>query len=227
MDVLRVVVVDDEALVRSGFSMILGTDPEIQVVATSNGIEALATIERERPDVVLLDIRMPEVDGLTVLAALRQWADPPVVAVLTTFDNDDYVMAALRGGAAGYLIKDTDPERLPGLVRSLAAGAVVVGPGVASPFLRPGDSPAGDEQTARVELLTARERDVLRLVAEGLSNAEVGERLYLGAGTVKDHVSAVLGKLRVGSRVQAALIAQRSGLLGPSEPPRASPGPVR
>ncbi|WP_028933467.1 response regulator [Pseudonocardia spinosispora] len=224
---LRVVVVDDEALVRSGFSLILGADPGIQVVATATGTDALATVERERPDVVLLDIRMPEVDGLTVLAALQRWADPPVVAVLTTFDNDDYVLAALRGGAAGYLTKDTDPDRLPGFVRSLAAGAVVLGPGVSRPFLRRTAAPADDDETARLELLTTRERDVLRLVAEGLSNAEVGQRLYLGAGTVKDHVSAVLGKLRVGTRVQAALIAQRSDLLGRSAPPPASPGPAR
>lgn len=211
---IRVVVVDDEALVRSGFELILGASPDISVVASASGGDAVATVRRERPDVVLLDIRMPDVDGLTVLRELRTMPDPPVVAMLTTFDADDYILAALRCGAAGFLLKDTEPDQLAQLVRTLAAGGVVLSPKASRTLLHghPGTE-AIDEEAARVRLLTARERDVLVLVAEGLSNADIGARIHLAAGTVKDHVSAILTKLRVASRVQAALLAQRAGLL--------------
>ena len=221
---IRVAVVDDEALVRSGFSLILGAADDIEVVATATGADAVAAVREHRPDVVLLDIRMPEVDGLTVLQQLRAFPAPPVVAMLTTFDADEYVLAALNSGAAGFLLKDTEPEHLAQLVRTLAAGGVVMSPRASRTLLRahPGAEPAGiDEETARIELLTARERSVLVLLAEGLSNNEIGTRLYLGTGTVKDHVSAILTKLRVAGRVQAALLAQRAGLLdGGSERPR-------
>ena len=211
---IRVVVVDDEALVRSGFELILGSSPDISVVASASGGDAVATVRRERPDVVLLDIRMPDVDGLTVLRELRTMPDPPVVAMLTTFDADDYILTALRCGAAGFLLKDTEPDQLAQLVRTLAAGGVVLSPKASRTLLHghPGTE-AIDEEAARVRLLTARERDVLVLVAEGLSNADIGARIHLAAGTVKDHVSAILTKLRVASRVQAALLAQRAGLL--------------
>jgi len=209
--VIRVQVVDDEALVRSGFELILGAAPDIEVVATCSGADAVAAVEREEPDVVLLDIRMPDVDGLTVLRAVRALPQPPVVAMLTTFDADEYVMTALRSGAAGFVLKDTEPEHLAQLVRTLAAGGVVLSPKVSGAILRP-DAP-DDEDTSRVGLLTDRERQVLVLVAEGLSNADIGARVHLSAGTVKDHVSAILTKLRVSSRVQAALLAQSAGLL--------------
>lgn len=211
---IRVVVVDDEALIRSGFELILGASPDISVVGTSSGGDAVATVRRERPDVVLLDIRMPDVDGLTVLRELRMMPDPPVVAMLTTFDADDYILTALRRGAAGFLLKDTEPDHLAQLVRTLAAGGVVLSPRASRTLLHghPGTE-AIDEEAARVRLLTTRERDVLVLVAEGLSNADIGARIHLAAGTVKDHVSAILAKLRVASRVQAALLAQRAGLL--------------
>ncbi len=212
---IRVVVVDDEALVRSGFGMILGAEDDIEVVATAAGGEAIATVRRERPDVVLLDIRMPDVDGLTVLRELRGTPDAPVVAMLTTFDADEYILTALQSGAAGFLLKDTEPEHLAPLVRTLAAGGVVLSPKASRTLLlgHPGSGAEVDAEAARVALLTGREREVLVLVAEGLSNADIGVRLHLGAGTVKDHVSAILAKLRVTSRVQAALLAQRSGLL--------------
>ncbi len=213
--VIRVVVVDDEALVRSGFELILGASQDIEVVATASGGDAVETVRRERPDVVLLDIRMPDVDGLTVLRELRTMPDAPVVAMLTTFDADEYILTALHCGAAGFLLKDTEPEQLAHLVRTLAAGGVVLSPKASRTLLHshPGTEAAVDEDAARVRLLTARERDVLVLVAEGLSNADIGARIHLGAGTVKDHVSAILTKLRVTSRVQAALLAQRAGLL--------------
>ncbi|WP_055524817.1 response regulator [Streptomyces graminilatus] len=221
---IRVVVVDDEALVRSGFGLILGASDDIEVVATASGGEAVETVRRERPGVVLLDIRMPDVDGLTVLRELRTMPDPPVVAMLTTFDADEYILTALHSGAAGFLLKDTEPEQLAHLVRTLAAGGVVLSPKASRTLLHshPGTGTAVDEEAGRVHLLTARERDVLVLVAEGLSNADIGTRIHLGAGTVKDHVSAILTKLRVTSRVQAALLAQRAGLL--DERPRSETG---
>ncbi|MFG2576349.1 response regulator [Streptomyces sp. NPDC048481] len=213
--VIRVVVVDDEALVRSGFELILGASEDIEVVATASGGDAVETVRRQHPDVVLLDIRMPDVDGLTVLRELRKMPAPPVVAMLTTFDADEYILTALNSGAAGFLLKDTEPEQLAHLVRTLDAGGVVLSPKASRTLLNghPGTETAVDEEAARVRLLTPRERDVLVLVADGLSNADIGVRVHLGAGTVKGHVSAILAKLRVTSRVQAALLAQRAGLL--------------
>ncbi|MFF3661740.1 response regulator [Streptomyces olivochromogenes] len=212
---IRVVVVDDEALVRSGFELILGAADDIEVVATTTGAEAVDAVRRETPDVVLLDIRMPDVDGLTVLRHLRALPDAPVVAMLTTFDADEYILTALRSGAAGFLLKDTEPDQLAQLVRTLYAGGVVMSPKASRAVWQshPGATAADDEEAARVGRLTEREREVLVLIAEGLSNADIGSRVHLSAGTVKDHVSAILTKLRVNSRVRAALLAQRAGLL--------------
>ncbi|SHI48042.1 two component transcriptional regulator, LuxR family [Streptomyces sp. 3214.6] len=212
---IRVMVVDDEALVRSGFKLILSAADDIEVVATTAGAEAVATVRRERPDVVLLDIRMPDVDGLTVLRELRALPEPPVVAMLTTFDADEYILTALRSGAAGFLLKDTEPDQLAQLVRTLVAGGVVMSPKASRAVWQshPGAAADDDIEATRVGRLTEREREVLVLIAEGLSNAEIGGRLHLSAGTVKDHVSAILTKLRVAGRVQAALLAQRAGLL--------------
>jgi DNA-binding NarL/FixJ family response regulator len=208
-------VVDDEALVRSGFRLILNAADDIEVVATTQGAEAVDTVRRESPDLVLLDIRMPDVDGLTVLRQLRTLPEPPVVAMLTTFDADEYILTALRSGAAGFLLKDTEPDQLAQMVRTLAAGGVVMSPKASRAVWQshPGAAAADDAGAARVGRLTEREREVLTLIAEGLSNADIGTRIHLSAGTVKDHVSAILTKLRVGSRVQAALLAQRAGLL--------------
>ncbi|KOT33465.1 transcriptional regulator [Streptomyces rimosus subsp. rimosus] len=203
-------------MVRSGFELILNTSDDIQVVATADGAHAAEVIRREAPDVVLLDIRMPDVDGLTVLRQVRALPEAPVVAMLTTFDTDEYILTALRSGAAGFLLKDTEPEQLAHLVRTLAAGGVVMSPKASRALLRshPGAGAPQDADVARVALLSDRERDVLVLVAEGLSNADIGTRIHLSAGTVKDHVSSILTKLRVSSRVQAALLAERAGLLG-------------
>ncbi|MGW1723539.1 response regulator [Streptomyces sp. NPDC002306] len=211
---IRVLVVDDEALIRMGFQRILDTADGIEVVAAVSGGQALRTARETAPDVVLLDIRMPDVDGLTVLTELRGLEHPPVVAMLTTFDMDEYVATALRSGAAGFLLKDTDPEELPFLVRSLADGGTVLSSKVTRTVVDGYlDADPRDRDTCGLERLTGRERDVLVLVAEGLSNAEIATRMHLSTGTVKDHVSAVLTKLEVGGRVQAALLAQRAGLL--------------
>ncbi|MER6314281.1 response regulator transcription factor [Streptomyces sp. NPDC001581] len=212
---IRVMVVDDEALVRSGFTMILNASADIDVVAATGGGQALAAVARHAPDLVLLDVRMPDVDGLTILARLMELPAPPVVAMLTTFDSDEHIATALRSGASGFLVKDTDPDELARLVRSLAEGAVVLAPQVTATVIS-GYLHHHVEQgaaTRAVSRLSTRERDILVLLSHGLSNADIGSRLHLGIGTVKDHVSAVLAKLDVTNRVQAALWAQRAGLL--------------
>jgi len=215
---VRVIVVDDEELVRSGFRLILQAAGDIEVVATVTGAQAVKEVGLHRPDVVLLDIRMPDVDGLTVLRQLRGLRNPPVVAMLTTFDSDEYIATALRSGAAGFILKDTAPAQLAQLVRTLAAGGVVLSPKVTRTVVDGYlDSGAGSPAAAQVDQLSERERAVLVLIADGLSNADIAKRIHVSVGTVKDHVSAILTKLRVGSRVQAALVAQRAGLLGTGE----------
>ncbi|MEU3527904.1 response regulator transcription factor [Streptomyces sp. NPDC038707] len=211
---IRVLVVDDEALIRTGFQRILDAADGIEVVGAVSGGQALRTVRETRPDVVLLDIRMPDVDGLTVLSDIRRLPEPPVVAMLTTFDMDEYVETALRSGAAGFLLKDTDPEALPPAVQSLARGGTVLSPKVTRTvvdgYLNGGTQERPPKALGR---LTEREREVLVLIAEGLSNADIAARMHLSTGTVKDHVSAILTKLGVSGRVQAALLAQRAGLL--------------
>jgi len=216
---IRVLVVDDEALVRTGFTHILNASDDIGAVAAVPGGQALKAVRELSPDVVLLDIRMPDVDGLTVLAELRRLPDPPVVAMLTTFDTDEYVEAALRSGAAGFLLKDTDPEQLPYLIRTLAEGGTVLSSQVIRTVVDSFLDQGGREPYAvrLVDGLSGRERAVLVLLAEGLSNTDIGDRLHLSNGTVKGHVSVVFEKLRVDNRVQAALIAERAGLLKPPE----------
>ncbi|MEU2553960.1 response regulator [Streptomyces sp. NPDC014684] len=215
---IRVLVVDDEALIRTGFQHILDAADDIEVVAAVAGGQALTAVQETAPDVVLLDIRMPDVDGLTVLAEVRRLPSPPVVAILTTFDMDEYVETALRSGAAGFLLKDTDPEELPFLVRALADGGTVLSSKVTRTVVD-GFLGAGSQEAAArtLDRLTERERHVLLLVAEGLSNGDIAARMHLSTGTVKDHVSAILTKLEVGGRVQAALLAQRAGLLTKEE----------
>jgi DNA-binding NarL/FixJ family response regulator len=218
---IRVVVVDDEALVRSGFQLILNLAQDIEVVATADGPQALKVIALHRPDVLLLDLRMPGMDGLSILRELRSAPDRPVVAILSTFDSDEYIAAALRLGAAGFLLKDTDPEQLCHLVRTLHGGGVVLSPSVSSTVVEGYLGSAADQAGQNlVGTLTGREREVLVLMADGLSNAEIGGRLYLSVGTVKDHVSAILGKFNVDNRVQASLLAQRAGLLDAERPAR-------
>ncbi|MGO4489372.1 response regulator [Microbacterium sp. 2RAF4] len=215
---IRVVLVDDEALLRSGFQLILSAARDIEVVDAVDGLEAAESIRRHKPDVVLLDIRMPGRSGLDVIKEIRAMPAPPVVAVLTTFDSDDYIARVLREGASGFLVKDTDPEQLPTLIRSLAAGGIVLSPHVSRTVIE-GYLGAEDRASAAlIDTLTAREQQVLARLANGDSNSEIGAGLHLSVGTVKDHVSAILSKLGVTSRLQAALIADRSrftdGVLG-------------
>lgn len=209
-----VIIVDDEALIRSGFELILSSTEDINVVATSDGMNAVELITQHQPDVVLLDVRMPGKDGLTVLGELSEAGCSPVVAILTTFGFDDYVAAALRLGAAGFLLKDTDPVQLPNIIRTLAAGGMVlsdrVAPQVVAGFL---DDRTDHAALNRTRDLSNRELDVLQLLARGHSNGEIAATLYSSIGTVKDQVSSILSKLSVKTRVEAAIIAQRAGLL--------------
>lgn len=212
---LRVVIVDDEELMRSGLQIILGSAPDIDVVATCDGPAALTTIARHRPDVVLLDIQMPGTDGFEVLAQLRALALPPVVAMLTAFASEDFVHTALHQGAAGYLLKDTDPEQLVREVRALASGArplaSSVAPSVIDGFLAHGT--ATNDAAQAVAVLAPRERRALTLVGQGLTNTQIAEQLQLAPSTVKDHLRALMAKLGCLNRVQAAVIAERAGLL--------------
>jgi DNA-binding NarL/FixJ family response regulator len=216
--VTRVVVVDDEALVRSGIGLILRAAGDIDVVATANGADAMWEISLHHPDVVLLDIRMPDVDGLTVLNEVRAMRDPPAVAMLTTFDADEYIEAALQAGASGFLLKDTDPQQLARAVRALAGGAVVLGPSAARLVLDNGGAPRA-EAAAKIGRLSQRERDVLKLVAEGADDDDIAARLALTVSALTQQVNAILSKLMVESRMQAALLAHAAGLFDEASGP--------
>ncbi len=214
---IRVLLVDDEALVRSGLRMILEAAGDVSVVAeAADGAAAVAEAQAHRPDIVLMDIRMPKVDGLAAARELAKQPKPPKVVVLTTFDTDEYVYAALQAGAAGFLLKDTPPPDLIHAVRVVAAGDAMLSPSVTRRLIdRFAAAPAPRAAAARrqLALLTDRERDVLVLVGEGLSNAEIGRRAHLAEATVKAHVSSILAKLGLASRVQAAIFAHDAGLL--------------
>ncbi|MFS0729125.1 response regulator transcription factor [Curtobacterium sp. 1P10AnD] len=205
--VTSVVIVDDETLVRYGFELILGAAPDIDVVATTNDVDAVRVVTEHRPDVVLLDIRMPHVNGLDVLGAVRALPEPPAVAMLTTFDAEEYIGRAMELGAAGFLLKDTDPEALAEYVRVLARGGVVIAPGVDRRRLFAARTPV------TVPPLTDRERQVLRCIADGASNPDIGRRLGVSTGTVKEDVRALLVAFGVPTRVQLALRAAEAGLL--------------
>lgn len=213
---IKTMLADDEDLVRSGLRMILTSAGDIEIVAECDdgvGVPELAL--RHQPDVVLLDIRMRTGDGLAALRKLRTLPHPPAVAMLTTFDVDEYVSEALRIGANGFLLKNTDPQQLVRAVRDLAAGGAVLDPSVAARVLATvADGERAAEPARRLlEALSTRERDVLALIGQGFSNAEIGTALHLSEATVKGYVSSVLGKIGAVNRVQAALVAFRGGLI--------------
>ncbi|MFJ3620239.1 response regulator [Streptomyces iakyrus] len=211
---IRVAVVDDEPLVRTGLRVILGSAQDITVVADCAGVGAVEAVREGRVDVLLLDIRMPVVDGPAVLRQVTALPRPPAVAMLTTFDARDHVDEALRLGAAGFLMKNTAPEQLIDAVRALAAGRRVLAPEAVGQVIE-GYLLSGRDEDAvrRVRALTDRERQVLALVGAGLSNRAIAGRLHLAHGTVKDYVSAVLAKLGGLNRVQAAVVADRANLV--------------
>lgn len=218
-EALRVVIADDHRLVRTGFQMILGA-AGIEVVAeAATGVEAVAAVRRTVPDVVLMDIRMPELDGL---AATRELLGDGTgqfrVLVLTMFDLDEYVYAALRAGASGFLLKDIAPEQLVAAVRTIRAGDALLAPKITRRLVERYALRDEAEVPAHglLERLTAREREVLRLVANGYNNAEIAERLFLSGATVKTHVARVLAKLGLRDRVQAVVFAYEAGLVSAS-----------
>jgi DNA-binding NarL/FixJ family response regulator len=214
--VIKVLLADDEDLVRSGLRTILSSAGDIEVVAEcDDGVYVAELARQHRPAVVLLDIRMRTADGLSALRRLRALPEPPAVAMLTTFDVDEYVQEALRIGANGFLLKDTEPAQLIKAVRDLARGGAVLDPKVAARVLSAVVDGARAAEPARRLLasLSEREREVVTLIGQGLSNAEIGNELHLSEATVKGYVSAVLGKIGAVNRVQAALVAFRGGLI--------------
>lgn len=218
---IRVAIVDDQALVRRGFALVLGVHDDIEVVAEAGtGIEAIEASRRFRPDVVLMDIRMPELDGLAATEALLEQADWPVkVVILTTFEPDEYVYRALRAGASGFLLKDIPPEELAPAVRTVAEGGALLDPGITRRLIgRFARTLAADDEASRLlDTLTEREREVLVELAHGATNAEIAEHLYIGSATVKSHVSNVLTKLGLRDRAQAVAFAYESRLVVPGE----------
>jgi DNA-binding NarL/FixJ family response regulator len=215
--VIRVLLVDDEQLVRSGLRMILQSSGDIEVVAeAADGAQAVEQVRLHRPDVVLMDIRMPTVDGLAATRQITALPDPPKIIVLTTFELDEYVRTALQHGAVGFLLKDTPPRDLLQAVRTVSAGNAMLSPTVTKRLLAEFAARGTVQAVAarkQLEALTEREREVVVAVARGLSNAEIGKRLFMSEATVKAHVSHVLAKLGMSNRVQAAILAHDAGLL--------------
>ena len=222
-----IVVADDHEVVRAGFAALLGTQPDFDVLGTaSDGAAAVAVCRELRPDVVLMDVRMPGIDGIEATRQLMAGQDPPRVLILTTFDLDEYVFDALRAGASGFLLKDATAERLFDAVRVVAAGDALLAPAVTrrliSEFarIRPPAATAATPAPAALAALTPRETEVLRLVAAGLSNQEIAGRLVVTEETVKTHVSRVLAKLGLHGRSQAVVAAYESGLVVPAREQR-------
>jgi len=220
---VRIVVVDDQEVVRAGFAALLGTQTDFTVVGTAaDGAEALQVCGDRDPDVVLMDVRMPTMDGVEATARLTTGDGPvPRVVILTTFDLDEHVYDALSAGASGFLLKDVTAERLFDAVRVVAAGGALLAPTVTRRLIaefarqRPRPAPEPSRGDALIGALTPREVEVLRLVAEGLTNAEIAGRLFLGEETVKTHVSRMLRKLGLRDRTQAVIAAYESGLVTP------------
>ena len=214
----RLLIVDDEALVRAGLKMILESDDELEVVAEAeDGADAAAMVKEHRPDVVLMDIRMPRLDGLAATREVQALPDPPKIVVLTTFDLDDYVFRALQAGASGFLLKDTPPRELVQAIKVVAAGDAMLSPAVTRRLIGhfAADSRADRRRLAeeRISKLTDRERQVLVEVGRGLQNSDIGKKLFMSEATVKAHVSRALVKLDATNRVQVAILAYEAGLL--------------
>ena len=213
---IRVLVADDQSMVRAGFRRLLADEPDIDVVAEAdNGIEAVEKAARFTPDVVLMDIRMPQLDGIEAARRILTAEPAARVLILTTFDLDEYVYRALRAGASGFVLKDDPPEQLIAAIRTVAAGDALLSPAITKGVIRqfarlPDPAPAKE-----LDELTAREREIFKLIANGLSNAEIGRELFIGETTVKTHVTHIFQKLNVRDRVQAVVLAYQAGLVEP------------
>jgi DNA-binding NarL/FixJ family response regulator len=215
---VNVLIADDQALVRAGFRMILETDPAIRVVAeASDGTQAVDAGKRTRPDIVLMDIRMPVMDGLEATRQLLATPKPPRVLMLTTFDLDEYVFDALVAGASGFLLKDVAPEHLLAAIHSIAQGESLLAPSITRRLIEAyvRDHPPALAPAPGLDELTAREHEILILVACGLSNAEIAERLVLSPLTIKTHVARILDKLNLRDRIQAVVLAYETGIIRP------------
>jgi len=214
---IRVALADDQALVRAGFRMIVGSQPDMQVEGEAgDGQEAIELVQRERPDVILMDIRMPRVDGIAATRSITTAGSPTRVVILTTYELDEYVFDALAAGASAFLLKAASPEELIRAVRVVASGDALLAPSVTRRLIeefarRP--EPA-ERKAKQLNVLTDRERDVLREIARGLTNAEIAARLHVAETTVKTHVAHVLDKLELRDRVQAVILAYEAGLAG-------------
>jgi DNA-binding NarL/FixJ family response regulator len=228
---ITVLLADDHALIRKGFRLILDAESDIEVAGEAgDGTTAVSMASALRPDVVLMDIRMPGRDGIQATRDIADAGLPSKVLILTTFDLDDYVYAGLRAGASGFLLKDTQPDDLVAAIRTVASGDAVLGPGATRRLIRqftaqPPEQPSGRRAEQIRAVLTGREEDVFSLVAAGLSNGEIASRLHLSTGTVKIHVGRILAKLGLRDRVQAVVLAYESalitpGLRPPDQPPR-------
>ncbi|MGZ4545551.1 MAG: response regulator [Blastococcus sp.] len=218
---IRILLADDQALLRTGFRMILQAQPDLDVVGEAvDGVDAVRQVATLRPDVVLMDVRMPVMDGVQATAAIAAAGGTSRVLVLTTFDLDEYAFAALRAGASGFLLKDVPPAELAGAIRAVAAGDAVVSPRITRtlldrvPLHTPGPLDSASRPDAVLAALTDREREVFGEVARGLSNAEIAARLVLSEATVKTHITRLLAKLRLRDRVHVVIFAYEHGLLG-------------
>ena len=219
----RVLLADDQELMRMGFRMVMDTQPDLEIVGeAANGLEAVEAARSLEPDVVLMDVRMPELDGVQATRMIVDSQASARIIILTTFDLDEYVYAALRAGASGFLLKDAPPADLLSGIRAVASGDAVVAPSVTRRLLSnyahrlPAATPQEGEEDRGMALLTAREREVLLQVAASLSNAEIAERLVLSEATVKSHVGRILSKLELRDRVQIVVFAYESGLITPT-----------
>jgi DNA-binding NarL/FixJ family response regulator len=217
---IQVLLVDDQALLRTGFRMILQAQPDLEVVGEAvDGADAVRQVAALRPDVVLMDVRMPVMDGVQATAAIVAGGAAARVLILTTFDVDEYAFAALRAGASGFLLKDVPPDELAGAIRAVAAGDAVVSPRITRKLLdrvsldTPGSAPDTESPDPVLGVLTDRERQIFREVARGLSNAEIAAALHLSEATVKTHITRILAKLQLRDRVQVVIFAYERGLL--------------
>src|SRR5881227_3117242 len=218
---IRVLVADDQSMVRAGFRMLLSQERDIEVVAEAgNGLEAVEKTARFRPTVVLMDIRMPELDGLEATRRILAAEDPPRILILTTFDVDDYVYDALCAGASGFVLKDDPPEQLLSAIRVVAGGDALLSPAITKRVIKQFSRIPRPAPPKQLGELTERELDVFRLIARGLSNAEIGRELYISDTTVKTHITHILQKLDLRDRVQAVVLAYETGLFdGDARPP--------
>ena len=210
---IRVLVADDQSMVRAGFRMLLADEEDIEVVAeASNGLEALEKASRYKPSVVLMDIRMPELDGLSAAKQILEADNEARVLILTTFDHDEYVYEALRIGASGFVLKDDPPEQLIAAIRTIAQGDALLSPSITKRVIEQFGRVPRPDPPRELSELTSREQEILKLIAQGLSNAEIAEQLVIGETTVKTHVTHILQKLDLRDRVQAVVLAHETGV---------------